>query len=88
MATELNRLGAMVEEKEDALIIEGQKRLQGGRVSAWKDHRVAMALAVAAQCCDEPVIIEDAGCVCKSYPRFWRDFQSLGGIIAKEGRKA
>ena len=44
-----------------------------------------MALAVASQRCSQPLRIEGAECVRKSYPEFWKDFQALGGIIQKEG---
>ena len=40
------------------------------------DHRVAMALAVAG-CVVPGVRIDDAGCVAKSWPGFWSDWQSL-----------
>ncbi len=40
-----------------------------------------MALAIASIRCEEPVIINNSGAVKKSYPGFWKDFKSLGGII-------
>ena len=44
----------------------------------------AMALAVASQRCRQPLRIEGAECVRKSYPDFWKDFETLGGMIEKE----
>ena len=85
LTTELTKLGATIREKEDGLVIEGAARLTGGRVSAWNDHRIAMALAIAAQRCDGPVIIEGAESVAKSYPPFWKDFKALGGAVTEEG---
>ncbi len=80
MTTELNKLGAKIVETEDGMIIEGVKNLKGGvEVDAWNDHRVAMALAVASSRCDEPIILTGADSVKKSYPNFWKDFESLGG---------
>lgn len=49
-------------------------------VNTYHDHRIAMAAAIAATCADGPVTIQNAGCVDKSYPRFWMDFRNLGGI--------
>lgn len=79
--TELNKLGANIEEKPDGLVILGKENLKGGIVNSWNDHRIAMALAVASIKCSTPVTIEDSLCVRKSYPDFWNDFKKLGGVI-------
>lgn len=50
-------------------------------VSSHKDHRIAMMLAIAATICNVPIILNDAECVSKSYPSFWRDYKALGGEI-------
>lgn len=83
MTTELNKLGAAVTELPEGLIIEGKPEgLQGGaEVDAWNDHRIAMSLAIAAQRCQEPIVLSGAGSVAKSYPEFWRDYESVGGKI-------
>lgn len=81
IATELNKIGADVEEREDSLLIHGKQWLKGGTVSSWNDHRIAMAMAVASIRCTEELIIEDSGAVKKSYPHFYEDFKSLGGKI-------
>ncbi|MBO4366668.1 MAG: 3-phosphoshikimate 1-carboxyvinyltransferase, partial [Clostridia bacterium] len=41
------------------------------------DHRIAMAAAVAASFCRQPVTIKNAGCVSKSFPSFWTQFDRL-----------
>ncbi|BAH05755.1 3-phosphoshikimate 1-carboxyvinyltransferase [Clostridium kluyveri] len=81
ITSELNKIGAEVIEKEDSLIIHGKENLKGGNVTSWKDHRIAMALAAVSSKCTEPLVIEGAECVKKSYPGFWEDFRSLGGEI-------
>ncbi|AJA49868.1 3-phosphoshikimate 1-carboxyvinyltransferase [Clostridium pasteurianum DSM 525 = ATCC 6013] len=81
ITTELNKLGADLEEKEEGLIIRGKKELTGGEVESWNDHRIAMALAVASIRCTDEVTIKDSGCVKKSYPTFWEDFKKLGGNV-------
>ena len=73
----LNGLGADVRETDDGLIVRGRRSLRGGTVSSFGDHRVAMAAAVAAQFCEEPVILEGAECVSKSFPSFWDRFSGL-----------
>lgn len=80
IVTELKKLGAIIRELPDGLWIEGQPTLQGGvQVFGHGDHRIAMSLAIAATCCREPVVIDDAESVGKSYPDFWQDYQRLGG---------
>ena len=75
MAAELRALGADIIEGEDSLTINGAARLAGGRADAHGDHRVAMALAVAAIGCESPVILSGGQSVKKSYPGFWEDFE-------------
>lgn len=81
MASELAKLGAAVRETEDALYVSGAPggKLRGGRVSAHADHRIAMSLAVAASVCGSEVRIDDADCVKKSAPDFWREYAAAGG---------
>lgn len=83
ISRELSRLGADVSELPEGLAIEGKPEgLRGGaEVDAWNDHRIAMSLAIAAQCCKEPIVLTGAGSVAKSYPEFWQDYQSVGGKI-------
>ena len=81
ICTELNKLGADIEELEDGLVINGKEELKGGVVDSWNDHRIAMALAIASIKCTEEVIITGFESVNKSYPGFWEDFKKLGGII-------
>ncbi len=84
ICTELNKLGADIKELKDGLIINGVKELIGGEVYSHKDHRIAMSLAIASTRCKEEVIIREPDCVKKSYPGFWEDFKSLGGILREE----
>ena len=82
----MNALGAHIEELHDGLVICGLETLCGGvSVDACNDHRIAMMAAVAATRCKEPVTIEGAECVRKSYPNFWEDYEMLGGAITREG---
>ncbi|MEG0289004.1 MAG: 3-phosphoshikimate 1-carboxyvinyltransferase [Carnobacterium sp.] len=80
VTSELSKLGAVIFETADGLIIEGVEQLVGG-VEVWshKDHRIAMMLAIAATVCQEPIVLKDAECVSKSYPHFWEDYTMLGG---------
>jgi len=59
--------------------------VQAGRpVSTCGDHRIAMSAAVMACYADNPVVVEGAECVAKSYPGFWDDFERLDKLKAGE----
>ncbi len=75
-ASVLAALGADIEELPEGLILRGGS-LHGGTVSAYHDHRIAMAAAVAACSCEESVTIEGWECTAKSYPRFREHFEAL-----------
>jgi len=77
----LHALGGQVEELPDGLIIQGGTPFHGGRVDGCNDHRIVMAAAIAASMASGPVEITDAQAVNKSYPGFFRDFESLGGKV-------
>ncbi|MBQ8763048.1 MAG: 3-phosphoshikimate 1-carboxyvinyltransferase [Clostridia bacterium] len=75
----LRSLGADISETDDGMVINGKKSLFGGEVNSFNDHRIAMAAAVAAVKCENPVIIRNAEAVNKSYPEFFNDYNKLGG---------
>ncbi len=82
ITAELKKLGADITEGEDFLEIHGKQILNGSETSSWNDHRIAMALAVAACRCEGRVIINGAKkAVTKSYPDFFEDYKSLGGVV-------
>lgn len=75
----ISSLGGNIAETADGLIINGKEHLDGGEVSSFNDHRIAMAAAVAACRCKGDVIIHNADAVNKSYPAFFDDYNKLGG---------
>jgi len=79
MAQELSRLGADISEREDGLIIRGGKPLSGCRVEGHGDHRVVMALAIAALRTEGKTIITDSEAVNITYPGFFDQLSSLTG---------
>lgn len=70
VARELGRLGADVVERPDGLTIRGGRPLAGARCSSRGDHRVAMALAVAALVASGETRIADSACIGTSFPDF------------------
>lgn len=77
----MRALGADITESEDGLVINGKGGLRGGVVSGCNDHRIVMAMAIAACISKNPVIIEGAEAVEKSYPTFFEDYKMLGGKV-------
>ncbi len=70
MAVELARIGVVVGEEPDGLVIQGGSRLQGALCKSYGDHRVVMSLAIAGLVAKELVVIEDVDCVETSFPGF------------------
>jgi 3-phosphoshikimate 1-carboxyvinyltransferase len=70
-------MGADVTAVEDGWVINGPRFLEGARVSAHGDHRVAMALAVAGLIADGRTEIDGAECVEISYPEFFDHLEYL-----------
>jgi 3-phosphoshikimate 1-carboxyvinyltransferase len=71
VAGELRRLGATVEERADALLIQPGWSDDPATVETHNDHRIAMAFAIAGLARGNVTIAKEQ-VVTKSYPRFWR----------------
>ena len=66
----LETLGANVEIVGDTLRIEGVSSFQGGEVSTFGDHRIAMAARVASLVCESPLEVDSMEMVGTSDPQF------------------
>ena len=77
MVEGLSAMGADIKALDDGWVINGPRHLEGARVDSHRDHRVAMALAVAGLLADGATEIEDAECVEISYPGFFDQLESL-----------
>jgi 3-phosphoshikimate 1-carboxyvinyltransferase len=83
MASNLKRLGAHVTELPDGLRIEGPTALRGGPVDrpvvfeTAGDHRIAMAMAVAALVARGDSVLDDEACVAVSFPQFFMTLEKL-----------
>ena len=70
VSCELRKLGAIVEEGEDYIIIEPPEKLTPSKISTYNDHRMAMAFSLAA-CGGVPITILDPICVNKTFPDYF-----------------
>ena len=86
MQQELTKMGAIIQEREDGLMIKPGP-LQGTAVYSHHDHRVTMALAVAALGAVGTTQIEASDCIAKTYANFVKDFQSLGADLEMQHEK-
>ena len=77
MEAGLTAMGADITASEDGWIINGPRQLEGARVDSGGDHRIAMALAVAALIAYGKTEIEGAECVDISYPEFFDQLDYL-----------
>ena len=78
IAFELNKMGAHIRVKGDALIIKGVKKLKGARLESYGDHRIAMMLIIAGLLSGEDFSVKDCGCVSISNPFFFDDLRKIG----------
>ena len=81
LATGLRQMGADVEEFSDGLRVAGRSagKLRGAKVDPQGDHRIAMALSVAALGAEGDTVIRDAECVGVSFPEFFATLERLRG---------
>lgn len=77
VVNQLKMLGADIEGTEDGMIIHGPTPLNGAEVASFGDHRIGMALAIAALVAKNPVEIKDIEAIDVSYPNFFQHLEQL-----------
>ena len=81
MATELRKLGALVEEGDDYLRITPPEHLQAAAIDTYDDHRMAMCFSLAsldgAARSGTRIRINDPKCVAKTFPDYFDAFASI-----------
>jgi len=73
---ELSKLGAVVEELPDGLIIHPPSRLIPAAIETYDDHRMAMSFAIAGLKCPG-LVINDPQCCAKTFPDFFERFERM-----------
>lgn len=76
MATELKKLGAVVEEGHDFIRVEPNGNLQHAAIDTYNDHRIAMCFSLVAFS-NTPVTINDPGCTSKTFPTYFDLFAAI-----------
>lgn len=82
VTSELRRLGATVEERSDALLIQPGWSFEPAVIETHNDHRIAMAFAIAGLARGSVTIAKEQ-VVSKSYPRFWRTLEEVTAAVAR-----
>ena len=88
MATELRKLGAVVEEGEDFIRVT-PAALKPAAIDTYDDHRIAMCFSLAAF--GTPLRINDPKCVGKTFPDYFERFAEVtkaAPVIAIDGPSA
>jgi 3-phosphoshikimate 1-carboxyvinyltransferase len=77
MAKELRKLGAEVEEGPDFIRIKPGKKVKPDvSIDTYGDHRMAMCFSLVSLA-GVPVTINDPDCVAKTFPDYFKTFQSI-----------
>jgi len=77
IANNLSMMGIHIEEKEDGFIIEGPQKLSGAVVDSYRDHRIAMAFAIAGLLAEGETQLRNSECVAVSMPDFFETLQEI-----------
>lgn len=81
LKSEFAKMGLTIELTDDSMKITGN-RLHGAEVDSHHDHRIAMAVAVAALKAEGETVICNAEAVNKSYPDFFAHLKMLGATVS------
>lgn len=76
LISEFSKLGAEIWYDKDTMYIKKSK-LKSGTVESHNDHRIAMAISVAALKAEGDIYINDPDCVNKSYPNYYYILESI-----------
>ena len=79
MATELRKVGAVVEEGEDYIRVTPPAKLQFAEIGTYNDHRMAMCFSLVALS-DTPVTILDPKCTAKTFPDYFEQLARISTL--------
>jgi 3-phosphoshikimate 1-carboxyvinyltransferase len=80
LARELVKLGVMVKEKEDGLVLQAPREPKGAELDSSDDHRLFMAFCIAGMFVGN-CVVSDPESVDVSYPSFIEDMNKVGAKI-------
>lgn len=71
------KLGVPIDAGDDSMIVHGNGRIHGTSIDSFNDHRIAMAAAISAVMSEDPIMIDRAFAIDKSYPGFYADLNAV-----------
>lgn len=81
MATELRKLGAIIEEGLDYLRIVPPQNIVSATINTYDDHRIAMCFSLASlnniKKCGGHIRINNPKCVAKTFPEYFNIFKTI-----------
>ena len=77
VASQLNKMGANIEETDDGFIINGPTKLKGATVDSFDDHRIAMMLSIAGLIAQGETEILNSDCVKISFANFYEVLKQI-----------
>ena len=85
MKEELNKFNVIVkEEVNDIYISRTNIKSPSVEINSHNDHRIAMSLSVLISSLDNgEMILNNANCINKSYPNFYKDLNSINGMVVE-----
>lgn len=81
ISAELGKMGADIKPQSDGFVVVGPRPLHGAVVDSHGDHRIAMALAVAALIAEGETTVQNTACIRDSFPNFVETMQRIGAPI-------
>lgn len=85
---EFDKMGIWIELDADEMRVHGGGKTKGADLHSRHDHRIAMAVAVAALGADSESVIDEAEAVNKSYPDFFEDLKKLGAGVSLDNKSS
>lgn len=82
MQAEIDKIGGIMHSDSGDIFVKKSVLRGADDLDGHNDHRIVMAMAVAALAAGIEVTLHGADAVKKSYPDFWRDIQMLGAEVS------
>ena len=77
VASQLNKMGADIQETDDGFIINGPTKLKCAKVNSFDDHRIAMMLSIAGLIAEGETEISNSDCVKISFTNFYNVLEQI-----------
>jgi 3-phosphoshikimate 1-carboxyvinyltransferase len=77
IVSELLKLGAEIRSHPDGFVVSGPTPLRGAAVRSYRDHRLAMALAIAGLIAAGETTVQETDCIADSFPEFEKTLANL-----------